>query len=68
MATEPENLVIELLRTIRSDLVIVKDDMQDLKVRMTRVEEAMVGVHRRLDRLDSRVEPLLDALNSAVES
>jgi hypothetical protein len=68
MATEPENLVIELLRTIRSDLVIVKDDMQDLKVRVTRVEEAMVGVHRRLDRLVSRVEPLLDALNSAVES
>ena len=68
MVTEPENLVIELLRTIRSDLVMVKDDMQDLKVRVTRVEEAMVGVHRRLDRLVSRVEPLLDALNSAVES
>ena len=46
----------------------VIDDVQDLKVRMTAVEEALVGVHRRLDRLEVRVERIerrLDLVDAA---
>ena len=35
MATEVESLVLEHLRAIRSDVSELKEDMRDLKVRMT---------------------------------
>ena len=32
------------------------EDMRDLKVRVTNVEEGLVGVNRRLDRIESRLD------------
>ena len=32
------------------------EDLQDLKMRVTTVEEGLAGVNRRLDRLEHRVE------------
>jgi predicted nucleic acid-binding Zn-ribbon protein len=63
MPEEPDNLVIRLLQQmhekqnrleIKMDRII--DDVQDLKVRMTNVEENLAGVNRRLDRLELRVD------------
>jgi archaellum component FlaC len=41
---------------VDSKLDRVIDDVQDLKVRMTAVEEGLAGVNRRLDRIEIRVE------------
>jgi archaellum component FlaC len=56
MAKEPDNVVLVLLRRIDERTERMADDLQDLKVRVTAVEESLAGVNRRLDRLDSRVE------------
>jgi hypothetical protein len=56
MADELDNVVLALLRKIdqRTDRMV--DDVRDLKLRVTSVDEGLAGVNRRLDRLDHRVE------------
>ena len=56
MAKEPEDFTLVLLRRMDEKLDRLIDDVGDLKVRMTAVEESVVGVHRRLDRLELRIE------------
>ena len=56
MADEPDNLVLQLLRRVEGKVDRVIDDIHDLKVRLTAVEEALAGVNRRLDRLETRVD------------
>ncbi len=56
MADEPENLVLRYLRGIDQKVDRLLDDVSDLKVRMTGVEEGLAGVNRRLDRLEHRVD------------
>ncbi len=56
MADEPDNVVLVMLRRIDQRTERMADDLQDLKVRMTAVEEGLAGVNRRIDRLDQRVD------------
>ncbi|RJF67330.1 hypothetical protein [Rhodopseudomonas palustris] len=56
MAEQPDNLVLTYLRRLDGKIDRVLDDVQDLKVRMTAVEEGLAGVNRRLDRLEVRVD------------
>lgn len=56
MADEPDNIVLTLLRRMDAKMDRVLDDISDLKVRMTHVEEGLAGVNRRLDRLETRVD------------
>ena len=56
MAKEPENMTLVLLRKVDQRTERMADDLQDLKVCMTSVEEGLAGVNRRLDRLEGRVE------------
>ena len=56
MPKEPENVVLVLLRKIDERTERMASDLQDLKMRMTSVEEGLAGVNRRLDRLEARVE------------
>ncbi|WP_269513561.1 hypothetical protein [Brevundimonas subvibrioides] len=56
MVDEPDNIVLTLLRRMDTKLDRVLDDISDLKVRMTHVEEGLAGVNRRLDRLETRVD------------
>ena len=56
MADEPDNIVLVMLRKIDQRTERMADDLQDLKVRVTAVEEGLAGVNRRLDRLEVRVE------------
>jgi archaellum component FlaC len=44
------------LRKIDQRTERMAEDLHDLKVRVTSVEEGMAGVNRRLDRLEIRVE------------
>ena len=55
MADEPDNIVLVMLRKIDQRTERMADDLQDLKVRVTAVEEGLAGVNRRLDRLEVRV-------------
>jgi hypothetical protein len=54
MATEPDN--IQYLRRFDAKLDRVVDEMLDVKVGLTAVEEGLAGVNRRLDRIEVRVE------------
>jgi archaellum component FlaC len=63
MADEPENLTLQLLRRvdqrvqgIEAKIYRLADDVNNLKVRTSGVEEGLAGVNRRLDRLDMRVD------------
>ena len=56
MADQPDNIVLALLRKIDQRTERMADDLQDLKTRVTSVEEGLAGVNRRLDRLEFRVE------------
>ena len=56
MAERPENIMLAILRKIDQRTERMAEDLQDLKVRVTSVEEGLAGVHRRLDRLESPVE------------
>jgi archaellum component FlaC len=56
MADEPDNIVLAILRKIDQRTERMAEDLHDLKTRVTAVEEGLAGVHRRLDRLEVRVE------------
>jgi archaellum component FlaC len=56
MADETDNIVLVMLRRIDQRTERMAEDLQDLKVRMTAVEEGLAGVNRRIDRLEQRVE------------
>ena len=56
MATEPDDIVLAILRKIDQRTERMAEDLQDLKIRVTAVEEGLAGVNRRLDRLEHRVE------------
>jgi phage shock protein A len=63
MADDPDQVVLMLLRRIDERTQRMADDITDLKVRMTAVEEALAGVNRRIDRLEQpfeRIERRLD--------
>ncbi len=56
MAQEVDNVVLVMLRKIDERTDRMSSDLQDLKTRVTSIEEGLAGVNRRLDRLDNRVE------------
>jgi chromosome segregation ATPase len=63
MTDAPDNLIFEYLRRLDAKLDRVIDDLGDLKVRVTNLEEGLAGVNRRLDRIEvrrDRVERRLD--------
>ena len=56
MAEVTNELMYELLKRVHGDVAEMKFDLQELKRRKTGTEEVVVGVHRRLDRHDERLE------------
>jgi hypothetical protein len=63
MADDPDNLVLVYLRRLDEKVGRIGDDVRELKGRMTALVESVVGVQRRMDRLDlrlDRVEKRLD--------
>ena len=68
MADDPTDFTLQLLRRMDAKLDRVLDDVQDIKVRLTAVEEAVNGVNRRIDRLETRVDRIerrLDLVDAA---
>lgn len=56
MAKEPDNLTLKILRRLDEKTDRLLDDMHDVKIRTTAVEEALAGVHRRMDRIERRLD------------
>ena len=56
MTDEPDSILLAILRKIDQRTERMAEDLHDLKVRVTAVEEGLAGVNRRLDRLEIRVE------------
>jgi archaellum component FlaC len=56
MTDQPDSIVLAMLRKIDQRTERMAEDLQDLKVRVTGVEEGLAGVNRRLDRLEHRME------------
>ncbi|MEQ9333204.1 hypothetical protein [Thalassobaculum sp.] len=65
MTREPESLILEYLRRLDAGMQLLREDVGDLKRRLTGVEEGLAGVNRRLDRLDGRVERIERRLDPA---
>lgn len=68
MSGDPENITLVDLRRIDQKIDRLMDDVSDLKIRMTSVEDGLAGVNRRLDRMESRmdrVERRLDLVDQA---
>ena len=67
MVDEPDTSILQLLRRMDAKINRMADDIRDLKARMTKLEEAFVGLQWRFDRLEIRVEPIerrLDLVDS----
>lgn len=56
MAEEPDNLILRYLRRVDEKMDRLVDDIHDIKVRLTAVEEGLVGIQRRIDRMESRLD------------
>jgi archaellum component FlaC len=56
MVDGPDNIILAILRKIDQRTERMADDLQDLKVRVTSVEEGLAGVNRRLDRVEMRLD------------
>ena len=56
MADEPDSILLQYMRRFDEKLDRVVDEMLDVQVRLTAVEEGLAGINRRLDRLEMRVE------------
>jgi hypothetical protein len=58
MMSEPDNVVLVYLRRIDEKVDRVIDDLRDIKVRVTNLEEGQAGIQRRLDRVEARAATL----------
>ena len=56
MTEETEHLLLEYMHRFDRKLNDLTDDVRELKIRMTGVEEGLASVNRRLDRIEVRVE------------
>ena len=65
MTDAPESLILRYLRQIDQKVDRVIEELHDLKIRMTAVEENSVGVHRRIDRAEARLDRIERRLNLA---
>ena len=65
MSDEPENLTLNYLRRLDAKMDRLIGDVHDVKIRLTSVEEALVGVNRRIDRVEERIDRIERRLDLA---
>ena len=70
MVDDSNNLVLELLRAIRIDLGDVRDDMREVKGRLTLLGVSVANLHgdfagqsSRIDRVENRLERIEQRLD-----
>ena len=74
MTDNAENLILEMLKGLRSEVKEFRsryeEDMDDLKARMSSLENSMVSVKREInhsDEVDARQQVSLDKLMKRIE-
>ncbi len=55
---EPEDIVLTLLRAIRTDISTIRSDMAEVKERLGLLEAGCSSLSRRVDRLGGEIETL----------
>jgi hypothetical protein len=65
MSGEPDKIFLIYPRRLDEKVDRLLDEMRDVKVRLTGVEENLAGVHRRLDRTDVRIDRIERRLDLA---
>ena len=63
---ESENILLVYMRRLDEKTDRILQDLHDVIVRLTNVEENLVGVHRRLDRADGRFDRIERRIDLAV--
>ena len=63
MPEETSNLTLRILRVMDEKLDRLIEDVHDVKLRLTAVEEALAGVNRRIDRTETRLDRIEKRLN-----
>ncbi|MBY0613595.1 MAG: hypothetical protein K2P80_15575 [Beijerinckiaceae bacterium] len=58
MVEEPDNLMLAILRKLDLRTERMAEDIHDMKIRLTSVEEGLAGVNRRVDRIENRLEKI----------
>ena len=56
MTTEVENLVLEQLRLIRKSQDEMREDIQDMKIRLSSTERHLVEIQVQLGALNARMD------------
>lgn len=56
MPEESDNLILRYLRRVEEKMDRLVDDIHDIKVRLTAVGEGLVGIQRRIDRMENRLD------------
>jgi len=56
MTDGPDNIVLQYLRHISTQVDRLVEEMKDVKVRLTNLEENAAVVSRRLDRIENRLD------------
>ena len=65
MSGEPDKIFLIYPRRLDEKVDRLLDEMRDVKVRLTGVEENLAGVHRCLDRTDVRIDRIERRLDLA---
>jgi archaellum component FlaC len=58
VADEPDNLTLVIVRRLDAKFDRFSDDLHNVKIRLSYVEENLAGVNRRLDRFDARLDQI----------
>lgn len=69
MTDDPTNLVLELLRAIRADQAGFRDDMREIKDRLTAIELGQAANLREISRLaetDARMQASMDRMRDDI--
>ncbi len=68
--TDPENLVLELLRAIRGDIAAMREDIREHGHRLNRIESGVAGVRRDMGsdaEAVSHVQAQMDRLRERLD-
>lgn len=54
--SEVTDIVVPMLRQLQADMGSVKEDLHNIKVRVTSIESGFAALNRRMDSFDFRLE------------
>ena len=60
--TQPSEIILDLLRAIRSDISVIKSDMRDIKARFASLESYTATLHGDQVRSTAKLEDLSDRI------